>query len=153
MADTASPDGSTGGGAPAPPGVIVNPQSLQTFADDIDADIKSNVEPLIADFLETVVNSGAGRGARPGPAFITDVDYDFAQQVNRDHTDYADTLLQRLRQVQKGLEVISAAARLMAADYQSTDEQNSIDIVSANGYLGQAQRTVDAAYSAKDSQA
>ena len=153
MADTASPDGSTGGGAPAPPGVIVNPQSLQKFADDIDADIKANLEPLIADFEATVVNSGNGRGGDAGPAFITDEDYEFARRVNVDHAAYAKAMLDRLRKVHTGLEVISSAARMMAEDYKTTDEQNSIDIVSANGYLGQAQRKVDADNAAKESQA
>lgn len=144
MADNASDDGqfTGGGGAPVAPGITVNPADLAAFAEDIEIDLRDNISPVV-DLFERGY-SGGGRGADSGAAFITDERYSFASRVNDDHYTYAAEMIKRLHSVMRGLSVIASAARLMAEDFRTVDEQNTIDIVDANGYLGRAQRGVDA---------
>lgn len=145
MADSASGDGRfEGGGAPTAPEVTVNPENLSASAEDIDADLRDNVTPIVEKFRQMFQGGGQG-GFGAGPAFITDESYEFAARINKDHYDYAKMMSDRLQKVREGLTVLSEAARLMAADFTTVDEQNTIGIVEANGYLGRAQRNVDAA--------
>ena len=146
MADEATTGGDVGGGAPmGPPNLIVTPESLQTYADDIDADLETNVRPLLERF-RTKVLAGMS-GYEGGPAFITSPKYEFAERINRDHYSHAHEMARRLERVVRGMEVLSDAARRMAADYTTVDAQNQIHYIDANRYLGDAYQANEAAHS------
>lgn len=145
MADEATTGGDVGGGAPmGPPNLFVTPESLQTYADDIDADLENNVRPLLERFRAAVLAQRDGYSG--GPAFITSEKYEFAARINLEHYSNAAKMYERLKKVVQGMEILSDAARRMAADYVTADEQSRIHYIDANRYLGDAYEANEAAH-------